>query len=78
VGSVLLAIPLLRGRVSPRWPAFILLLTAVAVVVTTFLYNAASSSRVSSLIGVISPMILFVALAALGFQTWSHPTLDAD
>ena len=78
VGSVLLAIPLLRGRVSPRWPAFILLLTAVAVVVTTFLYNSASNSPVSSLIGAISPMILFVALAALGFQTWSHPTLDAD
>jgi hypothetical protein len=78
VGSVLLAIPLLRARLSPRWPAFILLLAAVIGVVTFFIHNGTSNSLISLLIDQISPMILFVALAALGLQTWSHPTLDSD
>ena len=77
VGSVLLAIPLLRGRVSPRWPAFILLAGAVYGVASFFLTNGPSNSLISSLIGAISPIFLFVAFVALGFQTWSHPTLDA-
>jgi hypothetical protein len=78
VGPVLLAIPLLRGRVSPRWPAFVLLAGAVYGVVSFFVTNGPGSSLISNLLSAISPMILFVALAALGFQTWSHPTLDAD
>ena len=78
VGSVLLAIPMLRGRVSPRWPGFILMLTAVVGVVTFFATNGPGNSLISSFLGVISPMILFVALIALGFQAWSHPTPRAD
>ena len=78
VGSVLLAIPLLSGRVSPRWPAFVLLVAAVVGVVSFFFINGPSNSLVSSLIGALSPMLFFVALAALGFQIWSRPTPSPD
>ena len=74
VGAVLLAIPLLRGRVAPRWAAFVLLLSAVAGVVSFFATAGPSNSLVSSLVGVISPILLFIAFIALGYETWRHPT----
>jgi hypothetical protein len=73
VGVVLLAIPLLRGRVSPRWPAFALLLAAV-IGVASFFTMSSTTTLASSLFGAVSPMLLFVALAGLGYQTWSKPT----
>jgi hypothetical protein len=78
VGCVLVAIPLLRRRVTPRWPAFVLLLTAVYGVVSFFVLNGPSNSLVSSLLGAVTPMLLFVALAALGYQTWSRPSSGSE
>jgi hypothetical protein len=78
VGSVLLAISLLRGQISPRWPAFALLLSAVVGLVN-YLFNASlTSTLASSLIGTVAPILLFVALAGLGYQAWSKPTPGAD
>jgi hypothetical protein len=76
VGSVLLAIPLLRRRVSPRWPAFALLLSVVIGVLTYF-FVAFPSSLASSLLSTVPSMLLLVALAGLGYQTWSKPTPGA-
>ena len=74
VGSVLLAIPMLRRRVSPRWPAFALLLS---VVVGIPIYFAAfPSSLASSLAYTVPSLMLLVALVGLGYQTWSKPTSD--
>lgn len=74
VGSVLLAIPLLRGRVSPRWPAFAFLLSVVVGIVNFFYLPSLTSTLASSLMGTVAPMLLLVALAGLGYQTWSKPT----
>jgi uncharacterized membrane protein YadS len=48
-------------------PAFFLLF----IVGSIFL---ASNSLVSSRVGALSPNLLIVALAGLGYQTWSHPS----
>jgi hypothetical protein len=75
-GSVLLAIPLLRRRVSPRWPAITLLLSA-GLGVVTFFFDAFPSNLASGLLVAVPPMLLLVALAALGYQTWTQPTPDS-
>jgi hypothetical protein len=75
IGSILLAIPLLRGQVSPRWPGIALLLSVVVGSVGFFLF-AIPTNLASSLMGEVAPLLLLIALAGLGFQTWLKPTPD--
>ena len=70
-GSILLAIPLLRGRVSPRWAGFALLLSVV-VGVGTFFFDAFPSSLASGLLTAAAPIMLLGALVGLGYQAWSE------
>ncbi len=70
-GSILLAIPVLRGRVSPRWTGFALLLSVV-VGVGTFFFDAFPSSLASGLLIAAAPIMLLGALAGLGYQAWSE------
>lgn len=74
-GSVLLAIPLLRRRVSPGWPAITLLLSA-SLGVVTFFFDAFPSNLASALLVAVPPILLLVALAALGYRTWTQPAPD--
>ena len=74
-GSVLLAIPLLRRLVSPGWPGIALLLSA-GLGVVTFFFDAFPSNLASGLLVAVPPVLLLVALAALGYQTWTQPTPD--
>jgi hypothetical protein len=76
VGSVLLAIPMLRGRVSPRWPAFALLLS-VAVGVVTFFFVVDAATLAASVADAVPHVLLLIALAGLGYQAWSKPTPEA-
>ncbi|HEX7263283.1 MAG TPA: hypothetical protein VF383_03795 [Candidatus Dormibacteraeota bacterium] len=73
VGSVLWAIPIFRGRVSPRWPARLLLLSVVIGVVFFFLIPSLTSTMATSLLAQIPTILLLVALAGLGYETWSKP-----
>jgi hypothetical protein len=70
-GSILLAIPVLRGRVSPRWAGFALLLSVV-VGVGTFFFDAFPSSLASGLLTAAAPIMLLGALVGLGYQAWSE------
>jgi hypothetical protein len=75
IGSTLLAIPLLRGHVSPRWPGIAILLSVLVGSVGFFLF-AIPTTLAASLMGEVAPLLLLVALAGLGYQTWSKPTAD--
>lgn len=75
IGSILLAIPLVRGHVSPRWPGIALLLSVVVGSVGFFLF-AIPTTLASSLMGEVAPLLLLVALAGLGYQTWSKPAAE--
>ena len=70
-GSTLLAIPVLRRRVSPRWTGFALIVSVV-VGVSTFFFDAFPSSLASGLLVAVAPIILLAALAGLGYQAWSE------
>jgi hypothetical protein len=74
-GSILLAIPLLRRRVSPRWPAIPLLLSVV-IGVFTFFFGVDANTLGISLMDAVPHVLLLVALAALGYQTWAQPSSD--
>ena len=78
VGSVLLAIPMLRGRLSPRWPAIVLLLSVVIGVVFFFLVPSLPSTLGPSLLATVPDILLWVGLAGLGYQAWSKPTPLTD
>ena len=77
VGSILLAIPLLRGRVSPRW-AGVLLLVSVVLGVFTFFFGVDANTLGISLMDAVPHVLQLVALAAIGYQTWAQPSPDAD
>ena len=76
-GSILLAIPLLRGGVSPRWAAVPLLLSVVLGVLTFFLGVDANTLGIS-LLDAVPHVLLLVALAALGYQSWAQPSPAGD
>ena len=75
VGSVLLAIPMLRRRVPPRWPAFALLLSVLVGVPIYF--SAFPNSLVFNLVSTAPTLLLLAAFVGLGYQTWSKPSADA-
>jgi hypothetical protein len=65
-GTILMAIPILRRRVGPRWIGF--LLVASAVMYPVYIYAALSStSVVLSLVGSLSPICFLVAVGSLGY-----------
>jgi hypothetical protein len=76
IGSILLAIPLVRGQVSPRWAGITLLVSVVVGAVGFFLF-AIPTSLASSLMGEVAPWLLLAALAGLGYQAWSNPVPGA-
>jgi hypothetical protein len=66
-GNILMAIPVLRRRVGPRWIGFVLIGSAVMSVV----YMAAALTPPNvlvSLVGSLGPILLYVALGYLGYQ----------
>lgn len=65
-GNILMAIPILRGRVGPRWVGFVQIGSAVMSIV----YIAAALTPPSvpvSLLGSLGPILLSVALGYLGY-----------
>lgn len=71
-GTILMAIPILRRRVGPRWIGF--LLVASAVMYPVYIYAAFSSTNVLlSLVGSLSPILFLVAFGSLGYLGASEP-----
>jgi hypothetical protein len=65
-GTILMAIPILRRRVGPRWIGF--LLVASVVLYPVYIYAAFSSSNVLlSLVGSLSPILFLFAVGYLGY-----------
>jgi hypothetical protein len=73
VGTVLLAIPFVRGRVRPRWVGYLLpaaaLLTVAGVVVAP---SGPAADLAVNLLSNLGPVLLMVALGALGARMWSE------
>src|SRR5688572_8300199 len=65
VGAVLLGIPFVRGRIAPRWVGFMLLLSAVWMVIGNLVVapRGPAESVGINLLSNLGPVLLLVALA---------------
>jgi hypothetical protein len=73
IGTVLLALPFIRGRVRPRWVGYALLASALLVVVGNVIAPSGPASNVAvNLVSNLGPVLLMVAFGALGFQMRSE------
>ena len=71
VGSVLLAIPFIRGRVQPRWVGYMLPAAAFLRVVGNFIAPSGPATNLAiNLLSNLGPMLLLVALGYLGLRMW--------
>jgi hypothetical protein len=72
LGTALVSIPFLRGRLQPRWVGIAFVAAAIMAVVGFFLNGPnGPSNPVISLLSNVSPILLLVALTYLGYETWS-------
>jgi hypothetical protein len=75
VGTALLAILFLRGRLLPRWVGFIFAASAIMAVVGFFLSGPnGPSNAVINLLSNLSPLLMLAGLTYMGYQTWSAST----
>jgi hypothetical protein len=72
-GAPLLAIPFLRGRVQPRWVGYVLLASALWVVIGNIILAPAgpAANLAVNLLSNLAPVLLLVALGYLGFRMWT-------
>jgi hypothetical protein len=72
VSVVLLAIPIIRGRLLDRWVGYLLLAVAVLVVVAFFISGPNGPTNVLiSLISNLNGLLFFVALGWMGYRLWT-------
>ena len=72
VGSILLALPLLRGQLRPRGAGYMLVGAAALAVLLFFLETPDSpTNSLSNLVDLLSTDLLFVALGWLGYELYT-------
>jgi hypothetical protein len=75
VGVIGLAIPMLRGRVLPRWPGYALVVSAPLVVVSFFLNGPdVAQSALTVALNNLPVLLLFVAFVGLGWKLLTKPS----
>jgi hypothetical protein len=77
-GSVLLAIPLLQGRIQPRWAGLLLPAAVLLRVAGNLIAPAGPANNLAlNLLSNLGPMLLLGTLGYLGFRMW-HNAAPAD
>jgi hypothetical protein len=72
-GTVLLALPFLRGRVPPHWVGYLLPASALLRVAGNLLApSGPASSLTINLLSNLGPVLLMIALGALGLRLWTE------
>ena len=76
VGTMLLAIPFVGGRLRPRWVGYVLPLSTLWVVVGTFVVapGGPASNLAVNLLSNLGPVLLLVGLGYLGLRAWAEET----
>jgi hypothetical protein len=74
VGTVLLAIPFIRGRVQPRWVGYVLPASSLWMVVGDLVIapSGPASNLAINLLSNLGPVLLLVAVGHLGSRMWSE------
>ena len=78
VGMVLLALPFLRGRTAPRWIGYLLPAAALLTLAGTVLAPSGPAANLATNLATnLGPVLLMVALGALGVRMWAEPAPGA-
>lgn len=74
VGTVLLAIPFLRGRVQPRWIGYLLPASGLWLVVGNLLLapGGPATNLAINLLSNLGPVLLLAGLGFLGWRMWTE------
>lgn len=73
VGSGLLALPFLRGRVAPRWIGYMLPSAALLRVAGNLMASSGPATNLAvNLLSNMGPMLLLIALGNLGLRMWAE------
>jgi hypothetical protein len=79
-GTVLLAIPFIRGRLHPRWVGYALSISGLWVVIGNLLIapSGPATNLAINLLSNLGPVLLLVAVGHLGYRIWAQhaPTDD--
>lgn len=73
-GAVMLAVPFIRGRVHPHWVGYLLLASALWVVLGNLVIapSGPASNLAVNLLSNLGPVLLVIGLGYLGAQVWSE------
>lgn len=73
-GTVLLAIPFIRGRVQPRWVGYLLPVSGIWVAVGSFVIapGGPATNPAVNLLSNLGPVLLLVAIGHLGARPWTE------
>ena len=74
LGAVLFAVPFVRGRMRPRWVGYVLLASALWVLVGNFVIapGGPASNLAVNLLSNLGPVLLLIGLGYLGFRAWAE------
>jgi hypothetical protein len=73
VGTVLLAIPFIRGRVQPRWVGYLLPASALLTLAGDIIASSGPEANLAlNLLSNLGPVLLLVAIGELGLRMWSE------
>ena len=75
-GTVLMAIPFVRGRAEPRWIGYLLPASGLWMLAGSLVIapSGPAASLPINLLSNLGPVLLSAALAYLGFEMWSNAT----
>jgi hypothetical protein len=73
VGTLLLAVPFIRGRVQPRWAGIVLPTSAIVAIAGDLITPSGPAANVYvNLLSNLGPVLLVSVLGFLGFRMWSE------
>jgi hypothetical protein len=74
LGTLLLAIPIVRRRMAPPWAGWVLLASVpVGVVLFFYVPSLPGDSLATGLLSAVPDVLLWLALAGLAVDTWTRP-----
>jgi hypothetical protein len=77
-GAISMGIVLLRTRVYARWLAYVMFVEAVFAAVSFVVQGPSSTGLVSQILGLVSPLPLFLVLGWAGYQLLSGKALASE
>lgn len=66
IGAALLAVAMLRARIEPLWTGYVWILCAVMAIVGFIIGGPAATNVASSIVGISSALLIFIALFGFG------------